>query len=167
MGFACGARYALGRSYSLNYGVSMPWQSVEATTVDELHFDALTRTLARGVPRRAALGALVGAVLTGAVLSRQPTSVKAKKKHKDKDDCEHFEGVCNERGDCCTKKGLVCINRVCLNCIPHNGSCNSNAPWGDECCNGFSCVDFSCVKDDDVECEGRGCKKKRKKKKKH
>lgn len=144
----------------------MQWRAMEATTVDGHHFDALARTLARGMPRRTVFGSLAGAVLTGAVVNRQPTFVKGKK-NKDKDDCEHFEGVCNERGDCCTKKGLVCINRVCLHCVQHNGNCNPNAPWGDECCNGFSCDDFTCVKDDDVECEGRGCKKKKKKKKKH
>lgn len=166
MGFARRTRYAQSQSRVRCARASIHTRAMEAIAVDGQHFDALTLALARGFPRRAALGSLVGAVLTGATFRHQPVS--AGNKRKDKDDCEHFEGHCNDRGDCCTKKGLVCISRVCLNCVAHHGSCNPNARWGDECCNGFSCDsgDLICVKDESVECEGRSCKKKKKKKKK-
>jgi hypothetical protein len=128
-------------------------------TMDDRRFDALTRALRGGLPRRRALQSLAAAALSGSAVRAGRVSAG------DKHDCEHFEGVCRKRDDCCVKEGLACINRVCLTCIPEHGQCNHNAQWGNECCGGHKCTDEGiCEKcsDADVAAQRKKCKRKKK-----
>jgi hypothetical protein len=128
--------------------------------MDGQRFDAWTRALARGWRRRDTIKALVGVALAGSVMPSVVQEAKA---------CEHFEGVCRKRDDCCVKQGLACINRVCLTCFPDGENCQTNPGWGTQCCEGSKCDDrtLKCTKDPDAKCESTsGCKKKKKGRKK-
>jgi hypothetical protein len=123
--------------------------------MDASRFDDFTRILAKGKPRRDALRVFAGA---GVALAAAPV-VRA-----DDDHCSHFDGYCDAHTKCC--KSLACFSSVCLNCIKAGDTfCQDDK----QCCGKATCDSGKCVKGDDAECEGRGCKKKKhkKKKKKH
>lgn len=120
--------------------------------MDALRFDTLTRTLASGQSRRDALRVLAGAGVSRAVAS----PVRAGDGH-----CAEFENSCDAHTKCC--KPYVCINTICLDCIKAGDTfCQSSS----QCCGKATCEHGKCIKDENAECEGRGCKKKRKKRKK-
>lgn len=123
--------------------------------MDASRFDTFARVLASGKPRRDALRALAGAGVALAVAP--PVSA-------DDMQCSHFENACDEHTKCCSP--YVCINKICLDCIKAGDTfCQSSS----QCCAKSTCDHGTCVKDENAECEGRGCKKKKhkKKKKKH
>jgi hypothetical protein len=121
--------------------------------MDALRFDTFARVLASGKPRRDALRVLAGAGVAFAV----PPPVRAD----DDGHCAHYENSCDSHTKCC--KPYVCINTICLDCIKAGETfCQSSS----QCCGKATCEHGKCIKDDNAECEGRGCKKKRKKKKK-
>jgi hypothetical protein len=126
----------------------------EVKAMDSRRFDAWTRALAEGHRRRDAIRMVAGMSVAGLV-SRAPAAADTT--------CEHFEGVCSKRDECCTSEGLACINTLCLTCVAEDGKCQPDAPWGSECCNGFKCDsrELKCIKNPDVQCEAHGCKKKK------
>lgn len=121
--------------------------------MDATRFDIFARVLASGKPRRDALRVLVGA---GVALATPPST------RADEGNCAHYENSCDSHTKCC--KPYVCINTICLDCIKAGETfCQTS----NQCCGKATCEHGKCIKDDNAECEGRGCKKKRKKKKKH
>ncbi len=121
--------------------------------MDALRFDTFARVLASGKPRRDALRVLAGA---GVALAVAPPA------RADNDgNCAQFENSCDEHTKCC--KPFVCINTICLDCIKAGDTfCHTSS----QCCGKATCDHGTCIKDENAECEGRGCKKKKKKKKK-
>ena len=122
--------------------------------MDASRFDAFARVLASGTPRRDTLHLLAGAGVALAFASSAHAD--------DENTCIHFDNVCDladTHHKCC--KGLACILGVCLDCIKVGDTgCKKG-----QCCGKAICEQGKCVKDENAECEGRGCKKKKKKKK--
>jgi hypothetical protein len=120
--------------------------------MDAARFDAWTRMLASGTPRRAALRAVSGVLLTGAVSRWTTRRVTA---------AGNLGDHCNKDSPC--NKPYVCINTECDHCLT-SGTCHQG--W---CCDGYTCDDAECVKCSSVQ-RGlgiEGCRKKDKKKKKN
>lgn len=120
--------------------------------MDAMRFDTLARVFASGKPRRDALRVLAGAGV--ALAAAQPVRADDKR-------CVHYENSCEKTSECCSP--YVCINQLCLDCIKAGETfCHVSS----HCCGKATCEHGKCIKDENAECEGRGCKKKRKKKKK-
>lgn len=121
--------------------------------MDGQRFDALTRTLGGGLPRRGTLKALAGAALAGAATRTTPLTVES---------AGHLGDHCT-KNDPCTSP-LVCINTECDHCRKE-GDCQTG--W---CCKGYSCSNQNtCVACSSSKSQGvvsEGCKKKKKKRKK-
>lgn len=123
--------------------------------MDGERFDAMTRMLGRGLPRRGALRILgIGAVLGTVTRSQENTTVAA----------GNLTDYCKENSEC--NSPLVCIGRECDHCRK-SGDCEVG--W---CCSGYSCVRGFCVecahgKSGGVTSEGCRHIKKDKKKKGH
>jgi hypothetical protein len=117
--------------------------------MDGHRFDAVTRVLVGGLPRRDALKALAGVALAGIATRAAIYDAKA---------ClGDGDGPCSKRSECCA--GYACIFASCGPCIQHNHRCKSS----EECCAGLICNDHNnCTKGEGgSRCEGSGCKKKR------
>ncbi len=118
--------------------------------MDDARFDAWTRRLAGGLPRRKAVKALVAAGLSGAAIRGTAPTARAD---------GHFGDHCNKKTPC--KSPLVCINTECDNCRDAGANCQDG--W---CCKGSSCQHGFCVKCSHTNRQGivaAGCKKKKKK----
>lgn len=122
--------------------------------MDGQQFDAITRAVRAGLPRRVAIKALSAAALAGVASRTAGRDVRAD---------GHQGDFCNDKTPC--NSPLVCINTECDHCRK-SGACHVG--W---CCKGYSCEHGVCVacasgKSSGVTSEGcRDTKKKDKKKK--
>jgi hypothetical protein len=123
--------------------------------MDGPRFDAWTRLLARGIPRRRALKALAGVGVAGVGVRAVVHEAEA---------CQGDNGSCEKRSECCDP--LACVFSTCQTCIGLNDRCRSS----EECCKDLTCNGHNnCTKGEGgARSDGTGCKKKHKKKhKKH
>lgn len=140
--------------------------------MDEKRFDALTRTLARGRSRRAALTSLAGGVLAAAfarlghATAAAPSAAvcKAKNKKCDKNTdccsklckagkcrCRTLRAPCDESADCC--QGRICLTSNGCNdgkrCRRKNGeTCASKC----DCATGIQCKGGKCCNPEGAVC---------------
>jgi hypothetical protein len=126
----------------------------ETIAMDGRTFDAWTRRLAAGLPRRGALKAIAGAAV-GVVATRAVVSDAAA--------CLEDGQFCSTNDECCG----VCISFNCTDCVPKGGQ---GCEGDHDCCGGkLECDNGVCKKrrknEQSTTCESRGCKKKKKKKK--
>ncbi len=121
--------------------------------MDDQRFDAITRMLANGLPRRGALKALASLSVVGAATRASVPEASAD---------GNFGDHCDKSTPC--KKPLVCINLECDHCR-ESGDCQQG--W---CCEGYTCSTHGCVacsKSRGVTSEGCNSRKKKRRKKKH
>ena len=119
--------------------------------MDSQKFDAWTRVLAGGLPRRGAIKALAGVAVAVATTRAIVHEAEA---------CLEDGQFCTTNDECCG----VCISFNCTECSSAGHVCEGPH----DCCGGkLDCVDGHCQKKKKVNCEGNGCKKKKKKKHHH
>lgn len=121
--------------------------------MDGQRFDAITRILGHGLPRRGIIRGLAAGAIAGATARARENTVVAG---------GNLTDYCKENSEC--NSPLVCIGRECDHCRK-SGDCKEG--W---CCSGYSCVRGFCVecshgKSGGVTSEGCRSQKKDKKKK--